>query len=302
MRPRVVIGVPLYNGSDHLGEALESLLSQTYADFELVVVDDCSTDGSHEIVSSYAATDRRIHLSRNDTRLGLVGNWRRTFELARALHADLDYFAWASDHDLWQRRWLESLVPQLDAHPETVLTYPHMGTVSQSGERLRRTPPALDTSGVDEPRRRADLTWQSGGFGYRIYGLFRARALERCGVLRYVYMPDRLLLTELALHGEYREVPEVLWYRRRTGNASIERQRAAFFPDRKPPLRFRVRWFYSHSAILFWSLAIRGRARPALSRTGGALMAARYLKLGRAHKSGRHARERVGLKRQQARR
>jgi hypothetical protein len=106
-------------------------------------------------------------------------------------------------------------------------------------------------------------------------------------------MPDRLLLVELALHGQYREVPEVLWYRRRTGKASVERQRAAFFPDRRVPLRFRVRWFYLHSAILFWSLAVRGRARPGVTRREGATIAARYLELGRAHKTRRRGADRA---------
>jgi glycosyltransferase involved in cell wall biosynthesis len=285
MGPRVIIGVPLYNGGAHVVEALESLLSQTYSDFALVMVDDCSTDGTQEVVSAYAAEDARIHFSRNDTRLGLVGNWRRTFELANELHPDLEYFAWGSDHDIWHPRWLEMLVPELDAHSEAVLAYPQMGTISESGQPLRRKPPTLDTAGVDDPRKRAELTWQGGGFGYRIYGLFRARVLERCGVLRYVYMPDRLLLFELALHGQYREVPELLWHRRRTGGASVERQRAAFFPNRTPPLRFRARWFYSHSAILFWSLAVCGRARPVVRRREGAVIAARYLELGRAHKA-----------------
>jgi glycosyltransferase involved in cell wall biosynthesis len=287
MRPRVVIGVPTYNGGAHVAEALESLLSQTHSDFGLVVVDDCSTDGTPELISTYAAQDARLHFKGNGARLGLVGNWRRTFELARELHPGLEYFAWGSDHDIWHRRWLELLLPELEAHSEAVLAFPRMATISESGEPLRRMPRALDTAGVDEPRQRAELTWQSGGFGYRIYGLFRARALERCGVLRYVYMPDRLLLFELALHGQYREVPEVLWSRRRTGGASVERQRAAFFPDRRPPLRFRAPWFYSHSAILFWSLAVRGRARPMVGRRQGARIAARYVDLGRAHKAPR---------------
>jgi glycosyltransferase involved in cell wall biosynthesis len=283
-RPRVVIGVPLYNGGGHLAQAVESLLSQTYSDFELVMVDDCSTDRTQEIVSAYAAEDERIHFSRNDTRLGLVGNWRRTFEIAQGLHPDLDYFAWGSDHDVWDSRWLESLVRELDADPDAVLAYPRMATVNETGDMLRRQPRPLDTTGMEEPRTRAELTWQRGGFGYRVYGLYRARALERCGVFRDVYMPDRLLLVELALHGHYREVPEVLWYRRRIGGASVARQRAAFFPDRRVPWRFRVRWFYSHSAILLWSLAVRGRARPAVSRRDGVAVAARYLQLGRDHK------------------
>lgn len=281
----MVIGLPLYNGRKHLREALESLLSQTYSDFELVMVDDCSMDGTGELAGAYAGNDARIHFNRNESRLGLVGNWRRTFEIAKRLHPDLEYFAWASDHDIWHPRWLESLVAELEGHREAVLAYPRMATISESGEALRRQPRRLDTTGVDEPRNRAELAWRAGGFGYRVYGLFRARALERCGVLRYVYMPDRLLLIELALHGHYREVPEVLWHRRRTGVASVERQRAAFFPDRAPPLRFRVPWFYAHSAILFWSLAVRRRARPRVGRHEGAVIAARYLQLGRAHQA-----------------
>lgn len=288
-RPKVVIGIPLYNRGEHLVEAVGSLLSQTYSDFELVMVDDCSTDRTEEIVSAHAAGDERIHSSRNETRLGLVGNWRRVFEMAQELHPDLDYFAWGSDHDIWAPRWLESLVHELDAHPEAVLAYPRMATISEAGEMLRRQPRPLDTTGADDPWARAALTWNQGGFGYRVYGLYRAQALDRCGVLRDVYLPDRLLLMELVLHGHYREVPEVLWYRRRTGGASVTRQRAAFFPQRRVPWRFRVPWFYSHSAILLWSLAVRGRARPQVTRREGVAIAARYLRLGREHKRKRHA-------------
>src|SRR5262245_22010070 len=288
-RPRIVIGVPLYNGGRHLGEALESLLSQTYSDFELVMVDDCSTDRTEEMVSKHAAQDERIRFSRNQTRLGLVGNWRRVFEIARELHPDLEYFAWGSDHDVWAPRWLESLVRELDADPEAVLAYPRMATISETGDMLRRQPRPLDTTGVSDPWARAELTWRQGGFGYRVYGLHRADALDRCGVLRDVYMPDRLLLMELALQGHYREVPEVLWYRRRTGGASVARQRAAFFPHRRVPWRFRVRWIYSHSAILLWSLAVRGRARPGVTRRDGVTIGARYLRLAREHKRERDA-------------
>ena len=78
------------------------------------MVDDCSSDETAEIVARYAGDDERIHFSRNDRRLGLVGNWRRAFELANELHPDLDYFAWGSDHDAWHPRWLESLVPELE--------------------------------------------------------------------------------------------------------------------------------------------------------------------------------------------
>lgn len=282
-RPNTVIGLPLYNGGDHVVEALESLLAQTYPDFALVIVDDCSTDRTFELVAEYATGDVRIHLTRNETRLGLIANWRRTFHLARELKPDLEYFAWASDHDIWHPRWLESVIAELDEDPEAVAAYPRTGGISQSGEMLLRDQPSFDTAEVGDARVRAELTWKAGAFGSRVYALFRARALERCGVFRFVYLPDRLLLVEMALQGRFREVPEVLlWRRRRTVPTSFERQRAASLAQRRAPLRFHLPWVYVHSLTLFSSLALHGRARPALSRRGGASFAARYLKLARA--------------------
>ena len=80
--PRVVIGVPLYNHADDLPEALESLLIQSWSHFTLLCVEDQSTDTTGDIVRAYARHDARITYSRNPRRLGMIGNWRRAFELA----------------------------------------------------------------------------------------------------------------------------------------------------------------------------------------------------------------------------
>ena len=98
---RVVIGVPLYNHADDLPETLESLLIQSYRGFRLVCVDDQSTDATGDIVQRYAAQDARIVYTRNPARLGMIDNWRRAFELALADTPNAEYFAWASDHDIW---------------------------------------------------------------------------------------------------------------------------------------------------------------------------------------------------------
>ena len=270
--PKVVIGIPLYNGAEHLAEAIESLLCQTYAEFDLVLADDCSEDETSDIVAAYA-DDKRIHYHRNDRRLGLVGNWRRAFELANELRPGLDYFAWGSDHDAWHPRWLEALLPELEEHPEAVLAYPRIAAMLESGATRRRPVPSFATAGVGDPVERAELTHRHGAFGSRVYGLFRAETVARCGIFRYVFLPDRLLLVEAAAHGQFREVPEFLWLRRLTGNPSVERQREAFFPGRRVPLTFRAPWPRAHRAILFWSLAVRGRARPAAGRRQGAAVA-----------------------------
>jgi len=78
------VGVPIFNGEPYLKECLDSILAQTEDRFELVIVDDQSTDGSFDIAETYARQDHRIRLFRNERNLGLVGNWNRCVDLARA--------------------------------------------------------------------------------------------------------------------------------------------------------------------------------------------------------------------------
>ena len=122
--PRVVIGAPLYNHAAYLPEALESLLTQTQREFRLVCVDDHSTDATGEVVRSYAAHDSRIVYRRNPKRLGMIDNWRHAFDLAMEDSPDAEFFAWASDHDIWHPRWLQALVDVLEQCPDVVLAYP----------------------------------------------------------------------------------------------------------------------------------------------------------------------------------
>ena len=83
MKPLVSICIPAYNGARFLRQCIDSILAQTFADFELLVVDDQSSDDTLSIVESYAAQDPRIRVLRNEQNLGLVGNWNRCVELAR---------------------------------------------------------------------------------------------------------------------------------------------------------------------------------------------------------------------------
>ena len=82
MIPKISVCIPTYNGGKYLRECLDGVLSQTFGDFELVIVDDDSKDGTLDIVNEYAAHDRRIKLYRNPRNLGLVGNWNQCFDLA----------------------------------------------------------------------------------------------------------------------------------------------------------------------------------------------------------------------------
>lgn len=79
----VTIAIPTFNGEIYLHECLESVIAQTFSHFEVLIVDDCSSDRTVEIANDYAARDSRIRVLRNKNNLGLVGNWNRCVELAK---------------------------------------------------------------------------------------------------------------------------------------------------------------------------------------------------------------------------
>lgn len=83
MKPFVSICIPTYNGAQYLRECLDAVLSQSFSNFQVIIVDDQSSDNTWEILNQYATQDNRIHLFKNEHNLGLVGNWNRCIELAK---------------------------------------------------------------------------------------------------------------------------------------------------------------------------------------------------------------------------
>src|SRR5262245_3864527 len=275
--PRVILGSPLFNHVAHVREAIESILNQTFTDFALVLVDDGSTDGTADIAREYEALDSRVQYSRNEARLGLIENSRRAFSRARARHPEAEYFAWTSDHDLWHPRWLHELVAALDAHPEAVLAYPLNRRIGPDGDILRRKPWVFETLRVANRWRRLSVGIWHMRAGNMVYGLYRAEVLQRAGVYRKIVVPDRLLLAELSLYGQFSQVPEVVWFRRWYGRVvSLGRQRASFFPG-AARLHAYCPWWVSHPASLFWTFTVRGDGRPDVSRVAGVGVASLYL-------------------------
>lgn len=105
MPPTVSICVPTYNGEAYLAESLDSVLAQTFADVEVLVVDDGSSDGTVELAAAYAGRDARVRVERNPRNLGLVANWNRCVELARG-----EWIKFAFQDDLLAPTCVERLV------------------------------------------------------------------------------------------------------------------------------------------------------------------------------------------------
>ena len=248
--PVVALGATLYNRATYLRETLDSLLAQTYTNVRLVLVDDASSDETEAICREYAARDPRVRYLRHAERQGMVGTWRDAFEEATAA-SDPRYFAWASDHDLWEPRWLETLVGEMEADPSLVLAYPFTRRIGPEGELLDKPPRLFETRGLhDLDERWPFVCREHVASGDMVYGLMRVDAVRTAGVFRDVMCPDRLLMAELAQQGEFRQVPEPLWARRQFENSSsVARQRTSLFAGRAPAGRRLPPWLQHARAL-----------------------------------------------------
>jgi glycosyltransferase involved in cell wall biosynthesis len=277
--PRVAFGLPAFNRAQYLEEALESLLSQSYREFVLVVVDDGSTDATPEIVARYVALDARVHYQRNSERVGMVENWRQAFYAAAERAPGLEYFAFASDHDVWHPLWLESMVRELDADPDVVVAFPLWVPIAEDGTRIHNQPrQRWDTAELTDPRHRLDRVAPGGRTPNVVYGLFRACALERCDVYSFVLAPDRLLMTQLAVLGTFKQVESELWKRRLWRDQwHRPHQRTRLFTGRAPFHTYLPTGLV-HGAMLFRWLVLRGRGRPEVDRTKGLRLVGLYMR------------------------
>lgn len=268
--PVVGIGVTLHNRAMYLPEALDSLLAQSYPHFRLVLVDDGSSDATESIARACERRDPRVRYVRFDERRGMIAAWRSAFELATANGED--YFAWGSDHDRWHPRWLETLVGELERHPDVVVAYPLTQRMDESGLPLPKVPRQFETVGVTDLAERWKMFSRSDAVaaGDMVYGVMRPEAMRRAGVFRDVLCPDRLLLAELTLQGQIRQVPEVLWYRRQFTTGSVARQRSSLFAPGAPRPSVLTPPWVMHARSL-WATYGTGAAAPLVGASGNPL-------------------------------
>jgi len=215
----VSIGVPVYNCERYLGASLDSLLAQTFADFELIVCDNASTDRTEEIARDYAARDPRVRYVRNATNLGLPGNYRRTFELATG-----EYFRWAAADDVSGPEFLARCVEVLDAQPGAVLAYPKTTFIDEQGRLPSEYDDGLHLQSP-KPSERFRQLLERLQYVNAVYGVMPAAVLRRMRSPGAYCAWDVVFLAELSLYGTFWEVPEFLLYRRFHAGASSSMDR-----------------------------------------------------------------------------
>ncbi|MBT8398960.1 MAG: glycosyltransferase, partial [Rhodothermia bacterium] len=216
--PAVSVGLPVFNGELFLAEAIQSLLSQSFEDLELIISDNGSSDDTESICREFAVSDSRVRYTRFDTNVGASRNFNRVFELSKGR-----YFKWAAHDDVHLPEYIEKCVEVLESDSAAVVAYTRAYSIDDSGSRLRDAwgeSPELNSPSVDLRFRRC-IGQQVNPIPLPIFGVMRSSALSRSRLFVDTPDSDRALLAELALHGRFRELEEVLFlqreHRRRAG-------------------------------------------------------------------------------------
>jgi glycosyltransferase involved in cell wall biosynthesis len=239
--PRVSVGLPVYNGERFMVLAIQSLLNQTFRDFELIISDNGSTDATREISEGFAAHDPRVRYIRHEQNRGAIFNWNFVVTQARGA-----YFKWASANDVSAPELIERCVECLDSAPDVVVAYGRTAYIDDDGSPLGVYP--HDVHVLDErPSVRFERLCRELRANNAVSSaLIRTAALRRTDPDRCFPGGDMGLMAELALYGKYHLLPEVLFYRRQ-GKASATKFRSAaelktFLDPQKKDAQHSVAW------------------------------------------------------------
>ena len=206
--PKVSIGLPVYNGERYISEAIESILNQTFPDFELVISDNASTDRTYEIVRNYKKTDSRIHYHRNNSNMGAAYNYNRAFKLSSG-----EFFKWASYDDKIAPSFLESCLEALTREQEGVLCYPRTVLIDENGDEIKTYQDNLNLM-QQTPHERFSCLVRKINLANPVFGLIRSQNLRKTRLIGQYVGSDYITLIELCLQGTFVEIPDFLFFRR----------------------------------------------------------------------------------------
>lgn len=206
MAPTISIGMPVYNGDNYLERAITTVLNQTFEDFELIICDNSSSDGTQAICERYAKEDKRIRYIRHPENIGAAANFRATFH-----ESSSTYFKWAAHDDTFAPTYLEKTAAALAANPDAVLSHSITDIVDPDGKCLE----IYDHGDFNttSTKRTARLEGRLKSLRcIEVFGLMRRDALAETELLGAHVAHDRTLLFEMALKGRFLSIPERLFF------------------------------------------------------------------------------------------
>ena len=211
---RLSIGLPVYNGEKFISESIDSILAQTFQDFELIICDNASTDKTEEICRAYTAEDERIRYYRNEKNIGCARNFNRVFQLSTG-----EYFKWIAYDDLHAPDFLQKCIEILDRDSSVVLCHSHVYHIDEQGKFLQNYDIKFKTDSPKPQERFQELLTKH--YCYQIYGVIRADVIRKTPPISSCAAADAIFLLRLSLLGRFYEIPEYLFFARNHPQQSL---------------------------------------------------------------------------------
>jgi glycosyltransferase involved in cell wall biosynthesis len=212
MSIKISLGLPVFNEVKFLDLTLQSILAQTYEEFELIIVDNASTDGSFELLQKIAKKDTRVKLFRNEKNLGGNKNFNLTFKYSSG-----NYFMWIGAHDIYENDYLALLIQKLkEGNFSYDLVFSNVSNIDSEGKIIQKKKEVgFEFNNSNLITRMIKLPWVIKGSGDMVMGLFSRKALERTSIFsENVLWPDNLLIHQISSMGNIGRVEQVLRARR----------------------------------------------------------------------------------------
>ena len=214
--PRVSVGLPVYNGEDYVAQAIESILKQTFTDFEFIISDNCSNDHTEKICLEYGLRDSRIQYYRQPKNLGATPNENFLVGKARG-----EYFIWINHDDVFGTALIEKAVKILDRRASVMVAYGKMVTIDRTGAMIKEVKIGAELLNAAPYRRFARCVILENCV-HAALGLFRTAGLRRILPNQPYPGSDHPMMAEVALIGELFEIPENLFFRRIHPKSSLK--------------------------------------------------------------------------------
>lgn len=267
--PLVSVGLPVFNEEKFLEETLESLLTQDYKNFEIIISNNASTDLTPKICEKYAKNYRKIiKYTRNAKNIGSVANFSKVFKLSQG-----DFFMWAGAHDLYNKNYISASVEIMQNEQNVIVVYPQTVWIGYDGSPLNKISGFVDTRGSDIVSRFNQIMWANHS---SIYGLMQSNMLKQTRLSRQTIVPGDLLflLGELSLLGDFAFSPNVIWYRRENREKETFKQRRRRYRNMLGASNKSLRSFFPHWRIPFeyfiviWKSSVSFRYKIELTLSG----------------------------------
>lgn len=265
--PLVTIGIPVFNGEKLLKKRMESILNQTYQNFEIIISDNASTDNTSEICKEFLENNEKIHYFKQEKNFGYVNNFNYLIKEARG-----KYFTIAAVDDTWEKRFLEKNINVLENNKEIVGS---IGIVKYFGNNENKNEPSKITRTLKKIARKQNVDISekhvqtvSGKFeqkvdkylrfnqGSFVYGVYRRDAIQKNLILGPLAMWDLAFILNIIKFGDLHVINEVL-LNKFSGGLSVKgifeaykRHEIPFFDLIIPNNSF-FRWSLKNLGILF---------------------------------------------------